>query len=303
MSATDRGSFSSWPFWLRALGALLAGGLTPLAFAPFDLWPLALLMPALFWFSLKRQSAARCGWLGWLFGLGFYGVGTSWVYVSIHTYGNASTLLAGLLTAAFVAGMALFSAAQGWMFGRLFGRTGARQWLGFVGLWVIWEWVRSWLLTGFPWLYLGYPLLDTPLAAWAPLGGVWLASLVALLLGVGSVQLLLTPQPPSRRNERILPAALISLVLLVPLLLQGAWTKPAGEPLRVGLVQGDIPQQLKWQRDLLPDILNRYMGLSMRLGDVDLLIWPETAIPAPWDAPNPISRPSCRRCPTTVPAL
>ncbi|GGO78701.1 hypothetical protein GCM10011348_11270 [Marinobacterium nitratireducens] len=334
-------------FWPRALAALLAGALTPLAFAPFGLWPLVLVMPALFWLTLRGQSAARSGWLGWIYGLGFYGVGTSWVYVSIHTYGNATVPLAGLLTAGFVAGMALFMAAQSWLYGRLFGRSG--HWLGFIGLWVIWEWIRSWLLTGFPWLFLGYPLLDTPLAAWAPLGGVWAASLAALLIGVGGAQLLLAPRSQHRRNlaprrsgtaaqefatgrrsyetqsnppsprrtgacgsrasrrmdraprggkvplslatrlpqKRILPAGLISLVLLGPLLLPSHWTRPVGEPLRVGLVQADIPQELKWRRGLLPDILLRYETLSREFGPVDLLVWPETAIPTTLDQAEP----------------
>ncbi|WP_020682861.1 apolipoprotein N-acyltransferase [Marinobacterium rhizophilum] len=263
------------PFWLRALAAALAGGLVPLAFAPFDLWPLVLIAPALLWLCLRDQSARHGAWLGWLFGLGFYGVGISWVYVSIHTYGNASVLLAGLLTAAFVAALALLSAAQGWMYGRLFGR-GAGQWLGFVGLWLVWEWIRSWLLTGFPWLYLGYPLIDTPLALWAPVGGVWALSLIAVLLGTGLAQLILAPN----RRSRLLCATLISIPLLGSALLPTSWTQPFGAPLKVALVQGNIPQQLKWDADSLHNILRRYQQLSLQAGKVDLLIWPETAIPA-----------------------
>ncbi len=271
MFAMDRAA----PFWLRALAAALAGGLAPLAFAPFDLWPLAFLAPALLWLCLRDQSARSSAWLGWLFGLGFYGVGVSWVYVSIHTFGNASVLLAGLLTAAFAAALALLGAAQGWMYGRLFGRGGG-QWLGFVGLWLIWEWVRSWLLTGFPWLYLGYPLIDTPLARWAPVGGVWILSLIAVLLGTGLVQLLLAR---SRRN-RLLTATLLSVPLVGIALLPHNWTQPSGTPLKVALIQGNIPQELKWESGRLFDILSRYQQLSWQAGKVDLLIWPETAIPS-----------------------
>ncbi|MCP8685990.1 apolipoprotein N-acyltransferase [Marinobacterium sedimentorum] len=263
------------PLWLRALAAALAGGLTPLAFAPFDLWPLALFAPALLWLCLRDQSARRAAWLGWLFGLGFYGIGISWVYVSIHTYGNASVWLAGLLTAAFVAALALLSAAQGWMYGRLFGRGGG-QWLGFVGLWLLWEWVRSWLLTGFPWLYLGYPLIDTPLALWAPVGGVWALSLIAVLLGTGLVHLLLAR---TTRN-RVLTATLLSLPLAGVALLPLSWTQTSGAPLKVALVQGNIPQQMKWESGRLFDIISRYQQLSLQAGPVDLLVWPETAIPS-----------------------
>ena len=168
----------------------------------------------------------------------------------------------------------------------LFGRGGG-QWLGFAGLWLLWEWVRSWLLTGFPWLYLGYPLIDTPLAPWAPVGGVWALSLVAVLLGTGLLQLLLAR---TTRN-RLLTACVLSLPLTGAALLPHGWTQPSGAPLKVALVQGNIPQELKWESGRLFDILSRYQQLSWQAGQVDLLIWPETAIPSTLYRAEPQLRP------------
>lgn len=85
------------PGWPGHLIALAAGALTPLALAPFDLWPLALLTLALFYLGLREVSPRGALARGWHYGLAAFGAGTGWIYVSIHDYGGASPLLAGLL--------------------------------------------------------------------------------------------------------------------------------------------------------------------------------------------------------------
>lgn len=256
---------------VRMVLALLAGSLAPLALSPFDFWYLAPLSVALIFFTLQGTTARAAALLGWGYGLGFYGVGASWVFVSIHEHGNASILLAGTLTALFVAALALLMALQCWLY---------RRWLynvlGFVALWIVFEWLRSWLLTGFPWLYLGYALIDTPLAVYTPLGGVWLLSFYVALSGTLLIILI------KRRQHPLQALALLCLILLP---WGGAdkmprnWTIDSGKQLEVMLVQANIAQQGKWQREQLPQILNQYSQLSQDSADVDLLIWPETAIP------------------------
>ncbi|MEH6575883.1 MAG: apolipoprotein N-acyltransferase [Amphritea sp.] len=257
--------------FLRALLALAAGVLAPLSLAPFDFWYLAPLSVALCFFTLQGTTSRAAMLLGWCFGLGFYGVGISWVYISMHEHGNASVLLAGFLTALFVAALALLMALQCWLY---------RRWLynvfGFVALWVVFEWLRSWLLTGFPWLFLGYSLLDTPLAVYAPFGGVWLLSFYVVLCGALTITVF------KRLNHPLQALSLLALILIpwggadkVP----ADWTINSGKDLQVMLVQANIPQQAKWQRDQLPGILEQYSKLSQDSEEVDLLIWPETAIP------------------------
>ena len=138
----------------QAVLALAAGALLPLAFAPFDFWPFALVSVAL-WFHLLDRNPRHGMLLGWLYGVGKYAVGVSWVYVSIHEYGNAPPWLAGMLVALFVAGLALFTMANGWLFVRI---TSARSGRGagaavraawFVVLFVGFEWLLTWFLSGF----------------------------------------------------------------------------------------------------------------------------------------------------------
>ena len=123
------------------------------------------------------------GLVGLDFGLGKYGVGVSWVYVSIHQYGGASPVLAGLLVAAFVAFMALFCLPIGWFFGAL-KRSRERLGRGLLGIgfivsWLLMEWLLTWFLTGFPWLFAGHAMLGTPLQGFAPVFGVLGVSLLA----------------------------------------------------------------------------------------------------------------------------
>lgn len=255
---------------LYSLLALPAGACATLAFAPFSLWPFALVSPALLWWLLRGRSPGQALWRGWLYGLGFFGAGVSWVYVSIHQYGGASPLLAGSLTLAFCAALALLFALQAWLGARGFQRR--RGWLGFVALWWLFEWLRSWVLTGFPWLYLGYAFTDTPLRQLAPVTGVWGLSLLALLLAVGAVESFCC-----RRPWPLLPGALL---LCGTLLLPAQWTRPAGAPLQVALVQPDVPQLMKWQPEKRTEILDQLIRLSRPHLDADLIVWPENAIPA-----------------------
>jgi apolipoprotein N-acyltransferase len=268
---------------MTLLPALAAGAGITLALAPFDLKLLILLGPALLYLIQRHQTPRQAIVSGYCFGLGFWGAGASWVYVSINTYGNASPLLAGLLTSLFVMALALLFAVQGWLFARL-ARTAGQRWLLFCAVWVGFEWLRSWFLTGFPWLYLGYAALDTPLERWAPLAGVWGLSLILLLLATGAARVL-----ADRKWLPLLPGVLLAAGSL---LLPQHWTHPTASPaLRVVLVQPNIPQLQKWQPDQLGNILHHQIQLSLPHTDADLLIWPETAIPATFNRAIPMLGP------------
>jgi len=269
------------PFYGRALLALFAGGLTPLAFAPFHWWPLILVTPALLFLLLKDQTIKQSTWLGWLFGLGLFGTGVSWVYVSIHTFGGTPMVFAVLMTAAFAAGLALFFALQTYLYARWFSRPGFTV-AGFIGTWILFEWLRSWVFTGFPWLYLGYALLDTPFDATAPIGGVWLVSLISVTLSTCFCALLTTREIA----QRILCAITISVLCLTPLL-ERDWTSPVGKPFDVDVVQANIPQNQKWDPSYLPDFLMRYVNLTHEQTRAPVVVWPETAIPALFSEASP----------------
>jgi apolipoprotein N-acyltransferase len=140
----------------------------------------------------------------------------------------------------------------------------------FAGLWMLTEWLRGTLFTGFPWLAVGYSQSPpSPLAGWATVLGVYgvgfIVALIAALLALAW-----------RR-----PAAWISILLLLgggALLRAMDWTQPQGAPLKVSLLQGNVPQSLKWDPRRLPLSIDTYVGLA-RANPAPLVVLPETAIP------------------------
>lgn len=267
------------PGWPGDLLALAAGGLLTLAFAPFGWWPLGLVAMALYGLLIHDLGPSRGAWRSYLFGAGLFVSGSSWVYVSIHDYGQAPVALAGLLTLVFCLGLALFFALLGLIHGRwLRGRPGGAV-AGLALVWVLLDWLRSWLLTGFPWLYPGYAFIDTPLAGWAPVGGIWLVSLTALWTGLSLGQWL------QRRPGWRAVLAVAGLWLGGGLLGQVNWTEAEGEPLRVALVQANISQSVKWDPAEFQPTLERYQSMSSELWHShDLVVWPEAAIPGYFQA-------------------
>ena len=268
--------------------AAFAGALAPLSFSPIDWWPLALLSAAVFYVLLQNTSPRRAALLSWCYGFGLFGAGVSWVYVSIHDYGNAPPALAGLLTLLFVAGLALLTALQGWIY-RRFG-SGGHPVLGFAACWVLGEWFRSWFLTGFPWLYLGSAHVTTLFSGVAPLFGVlgisFIVALSAALLG------------ECWRRYRKLPSLLALVHSHVPTMLlllwivaiaprNVNWVEPAGT-LDVGIVQANIAQDLKFDSNELQSNLRTYVELSTPLWSKDLVLWSETAVPLRYDESVPI---------------
>lgn len=267
------------PGWPGNLLALLAGAIAPLAFAPFDIWPLAVLSIGLLYLVLRELRPAQAALRGWCYGFGSFAAGTSWVYVSIHDYGAASPALAGLLTLGFVAGLGLFFALMSAVWARWLRRSEAplADALAFAALWLLQEVFRGWFLTGFPWLYAGYSQLSGPLAGLAPVGGVWLISFILAL----SAALIVNLEALRPHKSRYFAALTLLLApWLAGLFLQDrAWTQPAGKALTVAAVQGNVEQSMKWDPQQLNAQLALYRDLSFSARPVDLLVWPETAIP------------------------
>jgi apolipoprotein N-acyltransferase len=262
--------------------ALLAGATLTLAFAPFYFFPLAVLSPALLlwlWLTVTPQQAF---WRGWLYGLGFFGTGVSWVYISIHTFGNASVFLAALITMGFIALLALFPALQGYLLNRFFPENNGRKMIcTFAAIWVLLEWLRSLLFTGFPWLLLGDSQLHSPLKGYAPIYGVYGVSLAVLLSSGILVHIIWNIRKKKFKSVYYSFAALALLWSIGGGLTFIKWTKPLGNPIQVSLIQGNIPQELKWEPDQLQHTLDRYAALTQAHWDSKIIIWPEDAVPLP----------------------
>ncbi len=257
--------------------ALLAGASLPFAFAPFAWYPLAILAPALLFLLWQGVSPLRAFTRGWLFGLGQFGIGVSWIHISIYQFGGVTLPFAVAATVLFVAFLALFPAVLGYITVRLVANNQNISLLTLLpGGWVLLEWVRGWLFTGFPWLNIGTSQIDAPLAGLAPLLGAYGVSL-AVAFSAGLVALIILA------NGRMKLAALVALcaLWLTSIVLDNVqWTAPIGKPLQVTLLQGNITQSIKWQPEQLMPTLDMYRQLTRTQWQSDIIVWPETAVPA-----------------------
>jgi apolipoprotein N-acyltransferase len=261
------------------LGALAVAGFAPAG----QSWlvPICLALLIVLW--LRASSPRAAAWLGFLFGLGFFGTGVSWVYVSLHDFGMMPAALAVLATAFFCAYLSLYPALVGSLQARLGSALGVRALLLVPALWVLTEWLRGWLFNGFPWLAAGYSQVATPLAGYAPLLGVYGVSL-ALALSAGAFASALLCKG---KGWRVAAVGLAAAVYAGGALLRTLdWVRPGGTAVPVALVQGNIPQSLKFDPDRYQATLETYRRL-VESTQARLVVLPETAIPRFLDTVDP----------------
>ena len=255
--------------------AFASGAAAVAAFAPLQwsaLAPLALAL--LFHLWLGTDSPRRAALLGFLFGLGYFGVGVSWLYVSLHDFGAMPAPLAALATALYCSYLALFPALVGSLQARLPAGPAVRLLLLIPALWMLTEWIRGWLLTGFPWLAAGYSQIDMPLSGFAPVFGVYGVSF-ALVLLAGLMVFFTTGMGRARIGAA---TGMVLLLAAGGALRSVEWTTPTGNPLKVALVQGNIAQSLKFEPGRYVQTLDTYRRLVLGT-DAQLTVLPETAIP------------------------
>ena len=252
--------------------SFLAGAATVLAFAPVGVFPLALATFAFLIHLWMHASPRQCFWRGFWFGLGLYGAGVSWVYVSLHTFGGMPAPLAGFFTVGYCAFLALFPAAAGWLQARIPAPDPVRACLLIPSAWVLFEWTLEWLFTGFPWLAIGYAAVGWPLQGYAPLAGVYGLTLATLALAGMLWVLIQRPRKPAF-------AVGIAVLIAVGQALQAVqWTRPSGEPVAAALLQGNIEQEMKFSPQRYPAIFDTYARLAEGTS-AKLIVLPETALP------------------------
>ncbi|MFZ2314145.1 MAG: apolipoprotein N-acyltransferase [Gammaproteobacteria bacterium] len=263
-------------FW-----ALLLGTSLTLAFAPFEIFPLAIIAPAGLLVLLANKSPKQAFWLGLSFGFGLFCSGIYWIYHSMHFMGDLPSPAAAFITAALSLFMGLFPATACYFTNRYFPATNtAKTVYAFPAIWVLVEWVRSWLFTGFPWLTLGYSQTNSPLKGFAPLFSVYGVSIFVLMSSGLLIQAVLTWKRKDYRNTYLSLLACSAIWIAGGALDLIKWTSPAGEPMTVSLVQGNIPQSLKWSPEHLQLSLDTYEDLTEPLWKKNnLIIWPESAVP------------------------
>ena len=270
--------------WRRAVLALAAGVCAVSGFSPTGLpWLTGACFTVLILIWLRTPTRREAALNGFLFGMGLFGVGASWVYISLHQFGMMPAPLAATATVLFCGYMALFPALTGSLQARLDVPHWLQATLLAPALWVLTEWVRGWLLTGFPWLAMGYSQIDTPFSGYAPLLGVYGVSLV-MGLAAGSLAAACLPGPV--RGRQGLAMIAVGLVGAGSIIGEIDWVSAQGEPVPAALIQGNIAQNLKFDPGHYASTLATYKRL-IDAGPAQLIVLPETAVPRFLDMVDP----------------
>ncbi|MDE0310410.1 MAG: apolipoprotein N-acyltransferase [Acidiferrobacterales bacterium] len=257
---------------LKLLSAFGAGLLTNAAFEPGGVFPLVFVTLAVLFWIWSESSARICAWSGFVFALGFYGFGIHWIYNSLHDFGGAPPGLAGFMVFALACFLSLLVAAGGFLQARL-RISGTLRCLAVIpAVWVAVEWIRSWILTGFPWLYVGYSQTDSWLAGWAPILGVLGVSFMVCLIAGFLVH-------SYRTGFRIDVMVLTLAVALAGLWGRTIdWTSETHPPINVAIVQADVDILDKWNFNNARSHLDFFVAQTAALVNQDLVLWPEIAI-------------------------
>ncbi len=258
--------------------ALIIGALTVLGFAPFNFHFIPLItLAGLFFLWLHTPTPTRAAWLGFVFGLGLFIGGVHWIYVALNVYGGMPMPLAAIATFLYCALLAAFYALAGWLQARFQISAIMRLMLVMPALIALIDWSRTWVFTGFPWLALGYSQVPSgPLAGYAALMGVFGVTLF-LAIASGSIAL-------AARQPKLIRTVLWNLIPFINVLALGialkqtVWSQPAGEPITVSLLQGNVPQEFKFNQQRLITTLKTYLDLTEK-SSARLIVMPESAIP------------------------
>ena len=268
----DRPRISKLVFF--ALGCLATA-----AFAPLEwhfILPLLLLPFLYICLTLSPRDAAKHGF--W-FGFGIFLTGTYWIYISVVVFGQAPAWIAVLLMLGLVLIMSLWLWLTGWLISRL---SRGEPWVLLAvapAVWVMVEWLRGWVFTGFPWMALGYSQIDSPLAGWAPVIGVYGVSAMLVL----SIAAILVAIMTRGRAQWLAIGVIVVPWIAGGILKTVSWTEPTGKRVVTTLIQGGIPQDRKWLPEQFRPTLDFYRNATLKAAGSDLVVWPEVAIPSVTD--------------------
>lgn len=268
--------------WIAWIVAICSGLILPLSFAPTQWWQMAVVTLTILYLLIQKLGVRQALLIGWLFGLGYFGIGVHWIYHSLHLFGAAIAPLAAALTFVFILVMTVFPAlcCGLWVWLRIPDRPVINA-IVFASLWVLLELARGKIMGGFPWILIGYSQTSGPVGHLAPFIGAYGLSLLIVLASALIVVVIFGHQ-----RSRLFAFALLVTLLLTSLVLKGLeFSTPKGDPLKVRLVQGNIPQAMKFSAERLDRALQLYTGMTTKepLDNIDLVVWPETAVPTYYD--------------------
>jgi apolipoprotein N-acyltransferase len=262
-------------YWLCFIGGLSLA----FAYAPFSQWYLTLFIPAIVFFHLVKQPPKNAAKLMGIFAFGWFASGISWVHVSIDQFGGLPLFVSLALMLFLCLYLALFPALAAYLTAYFSINKRLNLWL-LMPFWLICEFLRSILLTGFPWLSLGYSQIDSPLASFAPvIGEVGITALI-ILINVCLVTIV-SALKQSSKKPLITSIVLIFMITVSSYGLTAVnWVETTGQTTKVALVQGNVEQSIKWAPEQEVPTMLKYLDLTRENYQADIIIWPESAIPA-----------------------
>jgi apolipoprotein N-acyltransferase len=274
----ERRAVPRLPNWAGAVLAGVAGAAHALSFAPLELWWLQVASTGALVALLANARPATAALRGWIFGVGWLGVGLWWLYISMHRYGHLAPWLAALAVAALAALLSGYYAAAAALWARTRRRTVQTDALLFAAWWLLAELSRGTFFTGFPWIAGGYAHTSGPFAAWAPYVGVyglgamsaWAAALAALgLLGLRNGRWgFLRPLSPL-----LAPIAVLAVGAVLP----GNFTSSTGT-ISVTLLQTNVAQDVKFEVEHVNAALEAHRReFESAVGQ--LVVTPESSLP------------------------
>jgi apolipoprotein N-acyltransferase len=261
--------------WPSLLSSLVAGSLMTLAYQPFDLSLLVFPAMAVVLYHWLKADAAGAFLHVWSFAFGMIATGISWIFYSLYFHGGSPAILAVMMIILLSAFLALFPAVTAYLINRYcYAHDLIRLLIVLPCGWLLAEWFRGYIMTGFAWMQPGYTQIDLPLSGYASLFG---NHAVGALIAVTAAALLAAVLKKLSWQKALMLVVFIWVAGFA--LKQISWSQPAGDDIEVAIIQGNVPQEMKWQRHMHRTTLQMYRDLTLEHKDADLIIWPETAIP------------------------
>lgn len=263
----------------KTVALLTLGAFAVLGFAPFYFYPASILsLIGVIYFIVLSDSPKSAAIAGFTYGLGLFGVGIYWIYISLHTYGGMPSLMAGFSTFVLASFLALFPGIVGLLSKKICKQQPGLLVIAIPVFWALADWIRSWIFTGFPWLTMGYSQIPaSPLAGYMPIIGVYGVTLITTFIASIIGYLLANRQARKVWQSKVIASVLL-VILSGYLLKQIEWTTPADKPLSVSLLQGNVEQSLKWAPEIAEHTLQQYLAM-VESSDAKLIVLPETALP------------------------
>lgn len=265
----------------KVILAILFGAIAVFAFSPFNIWLLAFVSYAGLLGLIVRLSTRQALFITFCWAFSFFLAGTHWIYVSIQQYGELPLPIAIIILVLLFSYLSIYPMLFTFLVKKW---TQSYSFMQLViaapAIWQLTEFLRGWVFTGFSWLQLGYSQLNSPLNIYLPLFGVnFLNLLIPVICGV-AVYLYYQYKNINKKQRYIILACSASFVITTWCLSIPNWVKvDDSRHANIALIQGNIEQSLKWDRNHLINTLANYQRLTQQASKTaNIIIWPEAAI-------------------------